>query len=434
MKRQFVFAAAVLVLLPSLAWSAGFALFEAGNKALGMGGAFTAVADDPSAQFWNPAGMAFQIDEGYQLMTGVTFITPRQDFSGSAPYPGEGYTASQESQTFYPPHLYLAMPISPKVNVAVGVYTPFGLGTWWENEDTFAGRFLSKKADLEVIDLGGQVSWAISENFAIGGGIDYMIGKIELHKNAALINPYTQSLVDVAEVKLATDGLGNNTWAWNAGFLAKLGGGFSIGGMYRSDFDVKGTSAYASFTQISTGYPDFDAVVAGTIPFDEDPKVTTVLNFPDFWQVGLAWSNEKFTLSGQYGEMGWSSFAELAIEFPDYPYLNSTVREAYQDAKQYRFGFDWRASQRLSLRLGYGFDETPQPDESLSPLLADGDRDFYSIGFGFVSRNNRWGLDVGYEYLELADRSTGGRSFDGFDGSFHDSGAHLFGASLIYKF
>ena len=56
MKRQILMTAAVLTLLPSLSWGAGFALFEAGNKALGMGGAFTAVADDPSAFFWNPAG------------------------------------------------------------------------------------------------------------------------------------------------------------------------------------------------------------------------------------------------------------------------------------------------------------------------------------------------------------------------------------------
>ena len=28
-----------------------------GARALGMGGAFTAVADDPSTTFWNPAGL-----------------------------------------------------------------------------------------------------------------------------------------------------------------------------------------------------------------------------------------------------------------------------------------------------------------------------------------------------------------------------------------
>ena len=199
MKRQIMLTAVVLALLPSLSWGAGFALFEAGNKGMGMGGAFTAVADDPSAWFWNPAGMAFQIDEGTQIMAGVIFITPVQDFLGDDPYPGSGYASSQEDLLFYPPHFYIAHPLSDKVNFTFGVGAPFGLGTEWPAD--FAGRFISKKADLQVIDLGGQVSWQVCDRFAIGGGIDYMIGSIELHRNVPYINPYTQSVVDVAEVE-----------------------------------------------------------------------------------------------------------------------------------------------------------------------------------------------------------------------------------------
>ena len=433
MKRQILITAVVLALLPSLSWGAGFALFEAGNKALGMGGAFTAVADDPSAMFWNPAGLAFQIDEGTQLMVGVTFIVPSQDFTGAAPYPGEGYTASQESQVFFPPHFYFVKPLSDTVNFSLGFTTPFGLGTWWDDED-FAGRFISKRADLMVFDLGGQVSWKICDRFAIGGGIDYMVATIELKRNVPFINPYTQSVVDVAEADLHSDGLSNNAWAWNAGFMWKIGAGFSIGGMYRSDFTVNGTSASAEFTQYETGYADLDAIVAATIPFDEEPDITTVLNFPDYWQLGLAWSNEKFTISGQYGEMGWSVFEELAIEFPDYPALNSVIREDYDDSKQYRFGAEWRAARSWAFRAGYGFDESPQPVESMSPLLSDGDRDFYSVGLGFISKKNNWGFDIGYEYLVLKERSTEGQSYDGFDGLYHDGMAHLFGASFYFKF
>jgi long-chain fatty acid transport protein len=432
-KRQILITAAVVALLPSLSWGAGFALFETGNKALGMGGAFTAVADDPSAFFWNPAGMAFQIDEGMQLMAGVTFIAPSQEFTGDDPYPGAGYTASLKDQVFFPPHFYFVKPLSKRVNFSLGFITPFGLGTWWDEPD-FRGRYISKRADLMVFDLGGQVSWKICDSFAVGGGIDYMIATIELKKNVPFINPYTQSVVDVAEADLQSDGLANHAWAWNAGFLLKLPAGFSIGGVYRSRFTVKGTSAYAEFTQISTGYPDLDAAVAATIPFDEKPDVYTELNFPDYWQVGLAWSNEKFTLSGQYGVMGWDVFKELNIQFPDYPELDSTVRENYSDSYQYRFGLEWRASRSWAFRAGYGFDETPQPIESMSPLLPDGSRDFYSVGLGFLSKKNTWGFDIGYEYLDMEARSTEGRSYDGFNGYFHDGSASLFGASFIFKF
>ena len=57
-------AALLLVLLPAAAHG-GFLAIEEGARATGMGGAFTAVADDATAVFWNPAGLAFM--EGFKL-------------------------------------------------------------------------------------------------------------------------------------------------------------------------------------------------------------------------------------------------------------------------------------------------------------------------------------------------------------------------------
>lgn len=57
-------AAALLVLVPAAAY-AGFLAIEEGARATGMGGAFTAVADDATAVFWNPAGLALM--EGLKL-------------------------------------------------------------------------------------------------------------------------------------------------------------------------------------------------------------------------------------------------------------------------------------------------------------------------------------------------------------------------------
>ena len=52
-----VFPLAFLVLLPTT--PAGAQVFESvGTRALGMGGAFVAVADDGTATYWNPAGLA----------------------------------------------------------------------------------------------------------------------------------------------------------------------------------------------------------------------------------------------------------------------------------------------------------------------------------------------------------------------------------------
>ena len=79
-----------LVLAAGPAAGAGFSIFEQGSKAMGTGGAFTALADDGSAMFHNAAGLAFQENS---LAAGATFITFGQaEFQGSAPFPGTSST------------------------------------------------------------------------------------------------------------------------------------------------------------------------------------------------------------------------------------------------------------------------------------------------------------------------------------------------------
>ena len=59
-KRFFILVvlAGLGVLTPQLARAAAFDFIPSGARAVGMGGAYTAVADDPNAVYWNPAGLA----------------------------------------------------------------------------------------------------------------------------------------------------------------------------------------------------------------------------------------------------------------------------------------------------------------------------------------------------------------------------------------
>jgi len=53
----------LLSLIPvaaDLGWGSAFSIAEQGAKAPGMGTAFTSIADDGSAFYYNPAGIAFQ--------------------------------------------------------------------------------------------------------------------------------------------------------------------------------------------------------------------------------------------------------------------------------------------------------------------------------------------------------------------------------------
>ncbi len=287
-------------------------------------------------------------------------------------------------------------------------YTPFGLGTEWE--DDFLGNYISQKTDLMVFDLGVSMGYQISENFAFGIGVDYMTATIQLIQDVNLLNPYDQRVTNVAEAELNSEGL-SSAWAWNAGILWKMGGGFSFGASYRSDFTINGDGK-AQFTQVPTGYADFDGLLAADFPFDGKVPIEATLAFPDFWNVGLAWQNEKWTISGQYGVMGWSVWEELPIIFPENPEFSTVREENFEDAAQWRIGIELRANQHWDLRLGYLEDETPQPPEGMSPLLADGDRVAYMGGISY--HTDRFRFDIAYEYVDPETRSTEGMSDDGF--------------------
>lgn len=389
----------------------------------------TAVADDPSALFWNPAGIAFQVDEGLQVQMGVTFISPSQHFNGDSPYPGDGYKAEQISQTFYPPHLYVVMPMNEHIVLGFSVTTPFGLGTYWD--DDFAGRFISKRVDLKLTELSPNVAFKLTDGLAIGFGVDYAIGQIDLTKNIGFVDPYTQQVADVGQLHLSTDGLGNTAWGYHAGVQVKLGKGLSFGALYRSEINLTYTDGYGSFRQFATGHADFDGALAALVPFGEKVDLRSKITYPDFFSLGLAWQNEKWTVSGQWGRMDWSSFDSLPIEFPDHPELSDTVEEGYKNVDQYRFGVEYRVNEKLAVQAGYLNDNTPQPRASMSPLLGDGDREGYCAGVSFEAFGIR--TDVGYMYLDIDTRDTGGQSFDGYEGTYH-SKAQLFGATMTLKF
>src|SRR5512143_2787353 len=96
----------VLLFAASTSFAAGFRLPEAGAKAMGMGFAFTAQADDPSAIYFNPAGLT-QL-KGNNLMLGATYVNlGGAEFNGTTPLTGTTPTTEkQKDLEFVIPNVY----------------------------------------------------------------------------------------------------------------------------------------------------------------------------------------------------------------------------------------------------------------------------------------------------------------------------------------
>jgi long-chain fatty acid transport protein len=415
-KAQAVVAITAIGALASTApmYAAGFSIFEQGAKAMGMAGAFTAQADDPSLLFHNAGGLAFVTER--EVSTGFTWITSTEaEFDGAGPFPGEGYHAEQEGLSEFPPHLYWVQPINDTWKFGLGINAPFGLTTSWEEPNEFAGRFLSTKAALRAIDINPTIGWQITDNFGLGIGAVARFSDVELNRNIGTINPFTQRVADVGRLSLESDF--GNAFGFNVGILHKIGNSFSWGFSYRSkiDMDYEGEARLA---QNLTGNAQFDAAVRAQLPFERDLPVETNIEFPDTASLGLAFAlTQNLLLETDFNWMGWSTFDTVPIEFvggasnslPD-----TEIPEEWDDAQNYRAGLRWTTSPTSEWRFGYVFDESPQPEESVSPLLPDADRNGVTIGYGRSGPG--LGYDVALMYLDFEERSRA-RSFEG-EGDF----------------
>src|SRR5438093_5989501 len=107
MNSRFWLLVVVAALLTSgAAFGSGFSIFEAGAKAVAMGGAFAATADDPSAIFYNVAGIAQQ--RRAEILFGGTAINFQNNFTGD---PNDPFTAGAtgskyRAHTFVVPSAY----------------------------------------------------------------------------------------------------------------------------------------------------------------------------------------------------------------------------------------------------------------------------------------------------------------------------------------
>ncbi len=416
---------ALVALVASPAFAAGFGIFENGSKAMGMAGAFTAQADDPSALFHNAAGLAFQHERAFQV--GTTLITTSSaDFKGAAPFPGSGATGEQDSTIFYPSHAYWVEPLSSNLTFGLGFNDPFGLGVKWKNPDEWAGRYISYDATLRTFDLNPTIAWQASPNFGIGFGVIGRWSDIELNRRIPFLNPFTQQVQDIGDAKLTSDL--DNGYGWNIGLLHKATPRFSWGLSYRSKIkvDYKGDGR---FTQISTGIPALDAAVAASLPFDQNLPIKSSIEFPDIASLGLAYQVSRNVLvEADVNWTGWSSFNELPIDFTQNDAFDSTVPERYDDVYNYRGGLRWTTSPQSQWRFGYLYDESPQPEASVSALLPDANRNGLTIGYGYTGGLD---FDIAFMYLKFDERTRNQDFPDGdiFHGTFNTTG-YLLGLTL----
>lgn len=415
----------VLALSAAQAQAAGFRLPEAGAKAMGMAMAFTAQADDPSAIYYNPAGL-IQL-EGMNVMAGVTYIRENgSEFTGSAPLTlGATASETQKDLNFFLPNVYWTRKASPDFAYGIGLFVPFGLAQEYKNKDTNIFREQVDKVEIQTIVLNPTVAWKVNEILSVGAGIDFMWGKAILDQTVpALALPPT--FPSAGYVHLEGSG---TAWGYNFGALLNPVKPVKVGLSVRSPFTLKINDANVDVTD--------GPAVPGTV--SQHTSASARINMPATAALGISYTAGRLTVEADADVTFWSRFRNLTIKFKE-PLLGAIPEanrpERWKDVVAYRLGGEYRVSDPLALRLGIAFDPTPVPANTMSPLLPDSNRIFYAAGVGY--KVGKAAVDVSYMYLQKLDRTVnnltdGDPIANNFNGTWKGS-AHLVALDLSYKF
>ncbi len=417
-----VFSIFLIFLMVGWAGAGGFELYEFGAASSAMSGATVARAWDASTVFYNPSGIAF-LEDGAHFYGGVTIISATNKYTGAEPiFSDEQHQSVEEFHT--PIGFYFTYQFNESMYAGIGLTNPFGLGLKWREED-FPGRSIAYNTDLRSFYISPVFAYKVTNELSISAGLDIVLGRIILERYVRLFNSEGSPGIEAAKSKI--EGSSNIGYGFTASIQYRTEN-FGAGFLYRHSVENKLENADATFTYLDT---DARPVAEANLI---DQKVSSALTFPNFFSVGVYYKFiESFGAEVDFMWYNWSVFDQLVLDFEELPTV--VIPEEYENSIQFRLGLHYDFAQNWQLRAGYIYDQTPQPIQSVSPLLPDNDRHDFSIGLGYTL--NKWKFDAGYMIVDFGERSTvengEGKNHDGFNGTYATI-AHLFFVSIGYHF
>jgi long-chain fatty acid transport protein len=110
----------------------------------------------------------------------------------------------------------------------------------------------------------------------------------------------------------------------------------------------------------------------------------------------------------------------------------TVIPEGWDDAMNYRLGVRLDSGPTTQWRFGYVYDETPQPEEVVSPLLPDANRNGFTVGYGSTGPGLKWDVAVMYLKFDERERHRTLANEPVFHGTY-DTTAWLFGLTIGWK-
>ena len=431
-----------LSMLPmTYAAAEGYQVNAQSTKQAGMAHVGAAMKLGAESMHFNPAGLVF-MDKDIHLSAGVAGVFTNASYETA----DKTYSFDADSKASTPLYLYAGFKIYDNLAAGVSLTTPFGNGIRWG--DNWKGAHLIQEINLKAFNIQPAVSWKILDNLSIGAGLMMEFGNISLSR--ALIgpgamsgladgliaqNPALGALIpesvketmakydDVSAASVALKGNSDIRFGFNVGAMYDINEKWTVGVSYRSKVTAKVKEgeialAYANETEFNNLLNQVNGLI-GMLP----PSVTEDLGLPeggiqvpplnrgtfraelplpDNWSVGVTYRpTVRWTVSGEVQFVGWGAYDVLNIYFSPSDELGQYdihATKQYHNSRIYRLGGQFAATDRLDLRMGVYYDESPVEDNYLNPETPSMDKLGITAGFSFRP-DAAWSVDFAFSYI-----------------------------------
>jgi long-chain fatty acid transport protein len=380
----------------STVWGTGFRIPDQDAFATARGEAFVATADNPSAIYYNPAGLT-QL-QGQNLRGGVygLYFNPRY----TSP---TGQTFDNEKDLHAIPQFFYSWTLDClPLALGLGVYSPYGLSSEWQQNTGF--RKVSTQGSITTYTINPTAAWAILPNLSLGAGLRVNYGEIDLRQGMF----WPSQALDQFRFK-------GSAWALS----------YDVGAMWKPIQQVSFGAAFKSTTKLNfQGHTDYYNDQAyppgvGVVPAvpDQANSANARFEFPLNVVCGISYrptTNWNFEFDADYTD--WSSLGTVTIHQGGGGALglpqNLPLALNWEGSWYYEFGATRYLANGWSVSAGYIYNENSVPSRTYSPLVADLDRHFISVGAGH--KWEHFSFDVAYQFGFGPSRTVSGSAATGF--------------------
>jgi len=444
------------------AHGAAFGLAEQSGSGLGnafAGGA--AIADDASTVWFNPAGMSRLARP--EVATSIHLITPsikfKDDGSVAATNQPLGHNGGDAGTLNIVPNLALTMPLTKDWALGLGVNVPFGLVT--DYGDGWIGRYQGLKSEVKTINVNPAMSYRFMDRFTVGVGANYQridatftssinysggLAQAAAQAAAAGLIPPSAVLAIIGatpglDAKATIDG-DDSAWGWNVGLLWDIDKNSRLGVAYRSKIKYDVTcNVRSDKPQLPTLPPTLAPIAASLANAVNaqlaDGGIHASIEVPD--KANLSYFrtlNDRWDVMADVQWTGWSSIPELKFVRTTGAVLQNTP-ENWKDSWRYSIGANYRYNDKLMLRGGVAYDETPISDADRTVRLPDSDRIWLSLGAQYKAMPNLK-LDAGFTYIfaNKADinQNAGSTAANALVKGHYDASVTILSGQITYTF